>query len=213
MAIRVIVDLRSQFGDIRDQGQRPTCMAFAASDAHSFSRGNNNPLSVEYVYFQAVQRRTNSDRTTGVSFEAISEALSINGQPLEADWPYIANLGIDDPWTPPKTLGTLFYCNATKITGGVANIYTNLDAGRAVVVVMEISISFFSISANTPLPGLTSEPRVNTHAVIVVGHGESASGRCLLIRNSWNTSWGDGGYAWIHEDYLTPRLRVAGTLK
>jgi Papain family cysteine protease len=213
MDIRVIVDLRDQFGDIRDQGQRPTCMAFAASDAHSFARGNTEPLSVEYAYFRAVQRRLNSDRTTGVSFEAISEALSLDGQPLETDWPYILNLGVNDPWMPPKNLGTLFYGNVTKVTGGIADIYTSLDVGRPVIVVMQISISFFTISDATPLPGLTSEPPVNTHAVIVVGYGEAASGRCLLIRNSWDAGWGDGGYAWIHEDYLTPRLLVAGTLR
>ena len=188
-------------------------MAFAASDTHSFARGNTDPLSVEYAYFQAVQRRANSDRTTGVSFEAISEALSKDGQPLEAGWPYILNLGISDPWAPPKNLGTLFYGNVTKITGGLADIYTNLDSSRAVVVVMEISISFFSISDATPLLGLTSEPPVNTHAVIVMGYGEVANGRCLLIRNSWDTGWAEGGYAWIHEDYLTPRLLIAGTLR
>jgi hypothetical protein len=213
MDISVVVDLRNQFGDIRNQGQRPTCIAFAASDAHSFARGNTEQLSVEYAYFHAVQRRTTSDRTTGVSFEAISEALSIDGQPLESGWPYMLNLGVDDSWTPPKTPGTLFYGNATKITGGMTEIYTSLNAGRPVVVVMEISISFFSASADTILPGLTNEASLNTHAVILVGHGEVANGCCLLIRNSWDTGWGDGGYAWVHEDYLTPRLLVTGVLK
>jgi hypothetical protein len=213
MDIKVVVDLRNQFGDIRDQGQRPTCMAFAASDAHSFACGNTDPLSVEYAYFRAVQRRANSDRTTGVSFEAISEALSLDGQPLEASWPYILNLGINDPWVPPNNIGPLFYGNVTKITGGITDIYANLDIGHPVIVVMQISISFFTISDNTPLLGLTNEPPVNTHAVIAVGYGEATSGRCLLIRNSWDVRWGDGGYAWVHGDYLTPRLLVGGTLK
>jgi hypothetical protein len=151
MDISVIVDLRNQFGDIRIQGQRPTCMAFAASDAHSFAR-RITEQSVEYAYFHAVQRRTTSDRTTGVSFEAISEALSSDGQPLESGWPYMQNLGVGDSWTPPTTPGTLFYGNATQITGGMTEIYTSLNAGRPIVVVMEISVSFFSASADTILP-------------------------------------------------------------
>lgn len=211
MGIKVIVDLRGQFGHIRNQGERPTCMAFAASDAHSFARGNTAPLSVEYAYFHSVQKRANTNRSTGVSFVAMSEAISIDGQPLETGWPYILKLAVGDPWEPPKTPSVLFRRNATRITGGIADINASLDAARPVVVVMEISMGFFSVLPDSPLAPLNGEPRVNTHAVVVVGRGDSTSGRCLLIRNSWDTGGGDGGYAWIHEDYLTPRLLEAGT--
>ena len=33
--IKSLVDLRGNFGPARDQNPRPTCMAFAASDAHA----------------------------------------------------------------------------------------------------------------------------------------------------------------------------------
>ena len=212
MSIKVLVDLRDQFGDIRNQGERPTCMAFAASDAHSFARGSASPLSVEYAYFHAVQKRANTDRTTGVSFDAMSEAIADDGQPLETGWPYIPKLTAGDPWVPPKEPGDLFYRKATKLKGGIVDITASLDSGHPVVMVMNISIGFFNPPANEALPALIGEPRVNTHAVIAVGRGENTHGRCLLIRNSWDTGWGDGGYAWIHEDYLIPRLLAVGTL-
>ncbi len=210
MSIKVIVDLRDQFGDIRNQGERPTCMAFAASDAHSFARGNTKHLSTEYAYYHAVQKRAHSDRTTGVSLEAMSESIANDGQPLEAGWPYIPKLADADAWAPPKELGDLFYRTMTKLSRDMAVISANLDAGFPVVVVMDISISFFNPPAGTPLPALVNEPRVNTHAVIAVGRGEGASGPCFLIRNSWDTGWGDAGYAWIHKDYLQPRLLGVG---
>lgn len=212
MSIEVIVDLRDQFGDIRNQGERPTCMAFAASDAHSFARGKTSPLSVEYAYFYAVQKRANTDRTTGVSFDAMSEAIADDGQPLESGWPYLEKLAAGDDWAPPKEPGDLFHRSATKLKGGIADIFASLDAGRPVVVVMNISMSFFNPVPNEVLSALIGEPRVNTHAVIAVGRGKITSGPCLLVRNSWDTAWGDGGYAWIHEDYLKPRLLAAGTL-
>jgi C1A family cysteine protease len=212
MSIEVLVDLRDQFGDVRNQGERPTCMAFAVSDAHSFARGNTSPLSVEYAYFHAVRKRANTDRTTGVSFDAMSEAIANDGQPLESGWPYLTKLAAGDAWTPPKELGVLFHRAASKLSGGIADIVASLDAGRPVVMVMNISISFFNAAPNQVLPALIGEPRVNTHAVIAVGRGEITSGPCLLVRNSWGTSWGDGGYAWIHEDYLKPRFLAAGTL-
>jgi hypothetical protein len=86
----VIVDLRNQFGPVRDQGARPTCMAFAASDAHSFARASVDPLSAEYAFYHAVHRQLIPDRTKGVSFSAMVDAIATDGQPLESSWPYLA---------------------------------------------------------------------------------------------------------------------------
>ena len=213
MSIKPTVDLRPQFGDVRNQLQRPTCMAFAASDAHSFARGVTAPLSVEYAYYHAVQRRSYLNRMTGAPFDAMAEAISIEGQPVEAGWPYLGTLGTTDPWNPPKTPGALFRRDATETTGGLTDIYSSLDAGCPVIVVMNFSNAFINPPADHPVNAPSSEPRINTHAVILVGYGETSGGRCFLVRNSWGTAWGDGGYAWIDEDYLSPRLLNAGSFR
>jgi hypothetical protein len=210
MNIKAIVDLRSLFGDIRNQGERPTCMAFAASDVHSFARGGMEPLSAEYAYFHAIQREAHADRTAGATFDTMSEAIAVDGQPLETGWPYIPTLGAADLWAPPKVPGNLFHRDTTELLGGMPDIYATLDAACPVVIVMYISDSFFMPPADMPLPPLPGEPRANTHAVILVGYGETPGGRCLLVRNSWGNSWGDSGYQWIDEGYLVPRLRRAG---
>jgi C1A family cysteine protease len=42
------------------------------------------------------------------------------------------------------------------------------------------------------------------HAVTVVGYRTSGPrGREILVKNSWGTDWGDGGYAWLTETMLT----------
>ena len=41
------------FGQARNQGARPTCMAFAASDIHAALRRGWSPLSCEYAFYQA----------------------------------------------------------------------------------------------------------------------------------------------------------------
>jgi hypothetical protein len=38
MAIDILCDIRPRFGPARDQGPRPTCLAFAISDAHAALR-------------------------------------------------------------------------------------------------------------------------------------------------------------------------------
>ena len=55
MNINIISDLRHLFGDVRDQGDRPTCLAFATSDAHAGVRPGWVPLSCEYVFYHAVK--------------------------------------------------------------------------------------------------------------------------------------------------------------
>ena len=54
MAVTVDCDLRRLFGPARDQNARPTCLAFAASDAHAAVRSGWQPLSCEYAYYHAL---------------------------------------------------------------------------------------------------------------------------------------------------------------
>jgi len=45
MAIDVVCDIRHRFGPARDQGMRPTCLAFAVSDAHAERYASHGPHS------------------------------------------------------------------------------------------------------------------------------------------------------------------------
>jgi hypothetical protein len=81
-----------------------------------------------------------------------------------------------------------------------------LDARQPVVLIMLIGERFYD-----PPGGLiTSGPNdadVDYHAVVAVGHGQSAAGGdCILIRNSWGEDWALEGYAWITASYLGARL-------
>ena len=63
------VDLRSLFGPVGDQGPRPTCLAFAASDAHAALRSGWVPLSREYAFYQVAARAAIFGKIRGDSFE------------------------------------------------------------------------------------------------------------------------------------------------
>ena len=83
MPVQILCDLRSLFGDARDQDQRPTCLAFAASDAHAALRSPWRPLSVEFAFYHA-QRRAGRTPHVGATLPAMLEALREDGQPIEA---------------------------------------------------------------------------------------------------------------------------------
>lgn len=211
MPIKIVADLRPQFAQIRNQGQRPTCMAFAASDSHAFARGIREPLSVEYAFFNAVRRKTVPDPNSGVPFSAISAAIEIDGQPAETAWPYDPRPVNKGKWKPPDKISELFYRKSSTSDVAIDRICTDLDAGKPTMVMMDVSYSFFKAAAGNVL-GPAIEPRINTHAVIAVGHGIDDGKRCILIRNSWGERWADQGYAWLEERYLAPRVLQLGTM-
>ena len=51
------------------------------------------------------------------------------------------------------------------------------------------------------------------HAVVISGYRETPTGKQFLIHNSWGTSWGDGGYAWVSEKMVVKNLYYAYRVK
>ena len=77
------------------------------------------------------------------------------------------------------------------------------------------SISGSGGTGEIPLPCPGEKVR-GGHAVVAVGYDDkkkiknplcgTATKGALLIRNSWGTSWGDGGYGWLPYDYVSKGL-------
>src|SRR5260370_21048405 len=103
MAIDLVCDIRYRFGPARDQGARPTCLAFAISDAHAAVRGPWAALCCEFAFYHA-QRRAGRPPTAPARLPEMLATLMEEGQPLEDDWPYLATLPINlDAPRPPVT--------------------------------------------------------------------------------------------------------------
>jgi len=199
-------DLRSSFGAIRNQGSRPTCIAFAVSDAHSAARPPFSELSVEHLYYHAVQRTPGGHPNQGVNVLRILEALREEGQAAESGWPYLAAVPTNlSSWRPPASATPVFKCSSNIIAASISVITTQLDAGLPVVVTFMASRAFSDVKNGIVLPR-SPDPDIAWHAVIAVGHGQDGGRPFLLVRNSWGESWGIGGYAWVDLNYLAPRV-------
>ena len=212
--IDIVRDLRPLFGPARDQGARPTCLAFAASDTHAGLRDGWAPLSCEFAFY-AAQKRAGRPPTSGALLSTMLDALRLDGQPDEKGWPYLAAVPADHRlWTPPATVGPLYGRNGQRDGTDLSYILAALDRDTPVLMLTMLSRSFFQPRgdgvvdpANDELP----EP-AQRHAVVAVGHGTVDGIPAILIRNSWGPGWGLEGHAWLTERFLAPRLFATANL-
>lgn len=200
-------DLRPRLGAARDQGPRPTCLAFAASDLHAGIRPGWDPLSCETAFFHA-QRRAGRPPTVGATLPHMLEALEHDGQPVEAGWPYLAQVSASGSgWAPPALTSESFKRRGSSAAPDWSRLIGLLDHGFLVVLMLTLSKSFFG-----PVQGVVQvandeqpDPALR-HAVLAVGHGYVDGAPAILVRNSWGLSWGEAGHAWLSHDFIVRRL-------
>ncbi len=204
---KVIVDLRMEFPEVRDQGHRPACLAFAASDAHSNFQGFNQHLSVEYLIYYAYLEDGHQDYSLGISTSAAIKALSREGQPFESDWPYNPNQ--NSPLEPIAGLSPIYKVNYVKnLSWSVSEFIKILDERKAIVIGISIKETFFK---QVSYPHIIEDQGelMGLHALILVGYGKLSSGNVLfLLRNSWGQTWGNNGYSWLTESYLKNNMNM-----
>jgi hypothetical protein len=213
--IKISHDLRPLFGPVRDQGHRPTCLAFAASDAHASARDGWVPLSCEFAFYRAQQRGMRPP-SAGATLPHMLDALRHDGQPHEAGWPYLSSTPTDTAsWYPPTSQGSsLFGRNgqSSPASFGAAGAY--LAAGHPVMLLITLSDSFFAPNAEgVVVPGVGEAPQPSMrHAVIGVARGLVDGEDAILVRNSWGQGWGLAGHAWVTEAFVSPRLFALAVL-
>lgn len=208
-SLSIVIDLRSRWNSIRDQGGRNSCLACASSDAHMFAQNLDHPLSAEYLFFQASQLMRGNDVSQGLTFHAVQSALRDHGQPHEDEWPY--QTVEPTPWLPPVVTTIWFADLVLNPEHEISTVVSVIRSGGPVVLAIRLTSEFINFQgSHCSIP--PSGPGFGGHAVTVVGLGVDLSGsEFFLIRNSWGSEWGIEGYAWLPVQYLVDKMIGFGT--
>ena len=209
--LAVAVDLRNQLEPVRDQGRRPTCLAFAASATHRAAHGHTTELSPEWLYYHAT-KRDGLRPDQGSTIEATCAVILYDGQPDETFWPY---QGVSPRlYQPPSGRPAVIRCDTGLRNGSADRWRIALRSGVPVVIALFISPTFYGPPAFVGPEAVMADDRAQidptlVHAVVLVGQGDLQGLPHFLVRNSWGFGWGQAGHAWFPETYLVRRFAGA----
>jgi C1A family cysteine protease len=200
---------------VSDQGGIGSCVANATCDALEIVMGLESSvfltqLSRMHLYWLARAADGTTTKDDGTYIRSALRQANKVGVCAEDEWPYAPAM----VFQPPPIRATV-RASENKIAG-----YYRIDStGRA-----RLDDIAWAIRANHPVvfgtkvgknwdayaPGaealLPPDPKDKTaggHATILTGVIQQGGRYRFLDRNSWGDGWGEGGHAWLDEDYLT----------
>ena len=206
------MDLRPNLPPVYDQGQLGSCTgnAIAAAVAFDLKRQKAREFAPSrlFIYYNERLLEGTVSLDNGAYIRDGVKSVNKQGVTSEVIWPYSdANPG---PFTTKPT--TQAYAEALnhqvttymRVTQTLTAIRQCLADGFPIVFGFSVYESFESdVVAQTgimPMPK-RSEQLLGGHAVLCCGYDDSK--QAFLIRNSWGTSWGLGGYFWMPYAYMT----------
>lgn len=230
LSLAAAVDLRAFCSPIENQGVIGSCTAHAGVGMVEYyqRRAYGKYVNGSRLFLYKVTRNLLGwSGDTGAYLRSTMEALAMLGVPPEQYWPYDVSKYDVEPSAFLYALAdnyeaTSYYRldpSGTTKAALLTAIKTNLAAGLPAMFGFTVYSSYTQASAANqgaiPYP-VSGDKVVGGHAVMAVGYDDNkvikntasatSTTGALLIRNSWGTGWGNGGYGWLPYAYVQSGL-------
>ena len=210
------VDLSAYFPPIGDQGQYGTCVAWAVGYNHkSFleakASGYQNYTNTDKIFsakdlYWSIDKNSTGEDCNGANFAPAYDVIQNRGIATESVVPY-ENLGDcsaspESSWTNNASNHKISSYREIELKKNVIKDY--LANGRAVVFGAKLGDEFMNYTSGVldyQTYGYTGQHAY--HAMILSGYDDNmgANGAFRVV-NSWGSSWGDNGGAWVDQDFF-----------
>jgi C1A family cysteine protease len=206
---------------VKDQGKRPTCSAFASTRALEISlaqNGTKKRLSDQYLYYSSKpycqQSPCSKKGSWALSAFKKSKKSSTADIPSEKACPYSKTPKSGNETQIPLRNGCFQGEHQLKKFNQVkslAQIIKALDRGQPVVSGFKLSPNFYKNKGVILYKDAAKSGAMNSHAaghaILLVGYMKIPSklneGKvCFITANSWGVGWGRGGHACLSEKWV-----------
>ncbi len=190
---------------VTDQGPLGSCTGHAVACAltarMAFQSLGSWTTSALDLYLGGRQRAGTVDRDAGAKLADVLAHAELDGFAPDAHWPYVENLSAFRGPPPPALVAARTHTRLIThepLDWHLDTIRWELACGYPVVIGVRVYPGFEGVGADAVIP-MPDGAQVGGHAVCVVGYNDTRG--ALLIQNSWGTSWGARGRAWLPYPY------------
>lgn len=204
------VDHRPDWPAPYDQGDLGSCTGNGLGGAVHYVLRKSGAVDAHwlpsrlFIYYGERAREGTISSDAGA---AISDGVTViqhQGVPDEKYWPYVVSRFTQRPSASAFSQALKHrVLSAGRVRGTHADLRTALSQGYNVVFGFSVFESFESdavaASGIVPLPA-ADEQLLGGHCAVIVGHSDSR--KRYIVRNSWGTQWGQGGYCEMPYSYI-----------